>query len=180
MAGSTLYIGNLFKSLIDSFATLVARLDTQITSLSTINTSVSQTLNKLNVIASYNWKLLAPTHAISVASGSTGLVVHAAPVIRLRSFVDGVIRLRSTCKISNLSGGGGMYALINGTYYDSATCASITDVQVTYDIPVKQNDLIDIGAWQQYTGYTATMEANTVTVAYDIYDIVANSAVVKV
>ena len=90
MAGDTLYIGNLFKSMIDKLTDLVARMEL-------VNVSISRSIQSTYVkpgATKFIWHPIADITNVNVAYST---------INKFHCQADGVITCKGTLKSSNVS-----------------------------------------------------------------------------
>lgn len=168
MAGESVYIGQLFKAMTDKLTSMITKLDSQITALGAINSSVAQGVNTLNVKVGSGKTVVLNAAEIS----KTGTVEQVA--VSFKSFCAGYFTLDAQTKI-NGTGNGRFSWRKNGGSWNVTTVTATSYTPVSAVIPIAVGDLIEIGLYGTLAGTITYMAANA-TVKYSLLDIVNEGA----
>lgn len=176
MAGTTIYLGNLFGGMITALNSQIAKLDTMITNLSAINIAVGQSIPAGIIKAStVNQKSLV--HAeIDVATASV-----YTEVARVSVYANGSLRIKARMKTSATDAMGLYYSLDGGTTKTAVkTFAAIVAAYTDYylDIDVTTNKTLIL--YGMTTGVTKHLyiEANSLKFAFDLINVAVDGYVV--
>lgn len=175
MAGATIYLGNLFGSMVTALNAQIAKLDTMITNLSNINTSVGSGIQKGVVLASANQRLILNT--ADVTSSTSAWV----EIGRAKIFCDGKIRLIVNAKHSP----GGAYSEVTYSIDAGVTKLTIrrplTVAYADYSLDIAVSNLQEIIFYcSGGTSGTTTVSANGMRVAYDVKNLAVDGYVIKI
>jgi hypothetical protein len=175
MAGSNIYLGNLFGAMITSIGSLVTKmdsmitkLDTQITNLQLINTSVGQSIQAGKIKASEANAVIIK----AAESSQVGSTYVAQPGARYTIFAAGILRIRANIKSSNA----GMTANIQYSKNGAAgvgfgSNGTISYAPVTVDVAVSSGDILTFLLANSNGAATSYIEANSLKASFDIINL---------
>ena len=199
MAGNEIYLGAMIDGLNIKLDAVMGKIDDQILaiedqlqSLIDIGKNTSQTVTSINSKPSDSIKHRSFKTVISgVAVTNTGATAITVAGSIKNKFANGKVRITATNVIVQTFAWGGtghkarLCARVGSTVYDITPDATVQNVDTvlsgTVDIPVALNDTIEIcvkaiSAAGGYSQGKVTLPIDSITISYDLLNIVTESA----